>query len=816
MTGPETASTVADSNNKRWDEFVGWAQRYFEAEDFESSERTYKLHIMERVNEAREALHAGSPEWIDRLKRAFGPPNNLTRWQVHSRFLDWCREDPEPAAAALRSIWDTSQPLERRFDDFIAMVPANVARVSINEASFLHMVLDPQRYPVFRASPVAEAMKLTGYPNPHASGRTPAGARYEHYLGFLDRLIAEAAGRGLTLRDRLDAQSVMWSVTSWDPKAEWPEHDRAALLDYRASNIRTMGSPSSQQPVAAGSGVVPDVSRDQLLAAMAAFDNDERQAPPWHGWENDTRHKWAIVESARRYPVKHVIATATGIPTSAFSGGEQANAYVTKRGFTVAALNPVDSPNVWWVNQGGSYAQEREGGYLWAPKVSKSGAAFGHWTNLTKLRQGDLVLHYANSALHALSIVQAPAIDAERPSELPQEQWETDVYLVRTHYHDFPKPIALADIPVNWRESGPGPFTVHGGVKQGYLFPVPAGFLPRVVARFPDRWPGEMPILAAVPVDEQVGYTAPDYVEIVRRIAEQGLRIEERTLRRYHLSLATRGFVILTGVSGTGKTWLAEAYAESIGARHAVVAVAPNWTTNEDLLGYHNPITNHYHDTPFSRFLRDSAAAYAAAVAEDRLPQPYHLVLDEMNLARVEYYFASLLSAMEVRARHAVATLDLGPGDAVTLPPNLVVIGTVNIDETTHGFADKVYDRAQLVELNLRREDLDAHLAGRPYQDDLLVIWDAVKAVGPFAFRVLDEIHAYVEAAESMGVSWDEVLDEQIVQKILPKLKGTNAGIGESLEQLMLCTAGHYPLSHKRARQMLEGFHHYGFASYFS
>jgi hypothetical protein len=293
------------------------------------------------------------------------------------------------------------------------------------------------------------------------------------------------------------------------------------------------------------------------------------------------------------------------------------------------------------------------------------------------------------------------------------------------------------------------------------------------------------------------------------------MRIDERWIRRYHLALRTRGFVVLSGLSGTGKTWLAEAYARAVRARHVVVAVAPNWTTNEDLLGYLNPLTGQYHHTPFSRFVLKAAEAYEAAEWYDVRAQPYHLVLDEMNLARVEYYFAEFLSAMEIRARRGWAHIDLGTNEPLVLPPNLAIIGTVNIDETTHSFADKVHDRAQLIELQARREDLVAHLAGRPYQADVMAIWDAVHHVGPFTFRVLDEMHAYVTAAATLGTSWEEALDEQLLQKVLPKIKGADPRVGDALSRIVELTEGRFPLCHRKAAVMLEGFRAHGFASYF-
>jgi hypothetical protein len=293
------------------------------------------------------------------------------------------------------------------------------------------------------------------------------------------------------------------------------------------------------------------------------------------------------------------------------------------------------------------------------------------------------------------------------------------------------------------------------------------------------------------------------------------MRLDPRTLRRYHLALKTRGFVVLSGLSGTGKTWLAEAYARAVGARHALVAVAPNWTTNEDLLGYHNPLTGVYHHTTFSTFVGEAAEEYQRAADAELQPCPYHLVLDEMNLARVEYYFAQFLSAMEVRARHGSATMTLGGGEQLLLPPNLYVIGTVNVDETTHGFADKVYDRAQLIELGVSRADLEAHVASKVYADDILKVWDAVQQTGPFAFRILDEIDAYVSASEAMDTDWSHALDEQILQKVLPKLKGADPHVGVALTELVRVCTDRFPLSYTKASRMLADFNGHGFASYF-
>ncbi|MEQ9486107.1 McrB family protein [Coleofasciculus sp. F4-SAH-05] len=314
----------------------------------------------------------------------------------------------------------------------------------------------------------------------------------------------------------------------------------------------------------------------------------------------------------------------------------------------------------------------------------------------------------------------------------------------------------------------------------------------------------------------QPNYYEPSFTEICQSVRYQGLRISESTLRRYHLALKSRKFVILSGISGTGKTWLTKAYADAVEAEYLLVPVAPNWMTNEDLLGYLSPIDNKYHDTDFSTFLEKAEEEYQQAQVEKRTPKPYHLVLDEMNLARVEYYFAKFLSVMEVRMREGVAQIQLAPDKQVLLTPNLYFIGTVNVDETTHSFADKVYDRAQLIELEAPRQDLYEHLGDVPYRKILMKIWDEVHTVAPFAFRVIDEIKTYVEEAEALDVSWQDALDEQLLQKILPKFKGTDERVGVALQAFVdIADEKGFTLSHKKATKMLETFNQHGFTSYF-
>ena len=305
--------------------------------------------------------------------------------------------------------------------------------------------------------------------------------------------------------------------------------------------------------------------------------------------------------------------------------------------------------------------------------------------------------------------------------------------------------------------------------------------------------------------------------DIVRRFrsSHPDFRIGDDVIRRYHLALQTRGFVILCGPSGTGKTWLAQAYAEAVGARVKLVAVDPSWSSNEDLLGYLSPLDGFYHHTPFSEFVADAAREWNASNGAGRIGREFHVILDEMNLARVEHYFSRFLSAMEVRSREGVARLDLAPGHTVELTPNLKFAGTVNIDETTHGFADKVYDRAQLIELPLRRQDIETHLDSAPFREVLLDAWDALRPIAPFGFRVLDDIRSYATAAAETGTPWEAALDEQLVQKVLPRVRGADERLDDALVAFLEAIGDRFPLAKAKAEEMREEYANHGFASYF-
>ena len=224
--------TVWDPRLSKWERFIGWARRFAEHSSFDRFERYYKEETANNLRVAKSALGAGKDTWLEALHNAFNPPNNLTNWRDHTPFLDWCKENPEAAADALQALWNQKSSLPAAMRDFLGRVPGDSpsgknTRAKI--AAFLAMAIDLFDYPPFRVTTYQAAYKLTGYPLPAPD--SDEAAVYQHALRFLDKVLAEAANYGLKLRDRLDAQSVLWSITAdrFDdvlPKAEHKSFQR--------------------------------------------------------------------------------------------------------------------------------------------------------------------------------------------------------------------------------------------------------------------------------------------------------------------------------------------------------------------------------------------------------------------------------------------------------------------------------------------------------------------------------------------------------------------------------------------------------------
>ena len=172
-------------------------------------------------------------------------------------------------------------------------------------------------------------------------------------------------------------------------------------------------------------------------------------------------------------------------------------------------------------------------------------------------------------------------------------------------------------------------------------------------------------------------------------ISSKGFTFAEGLIDNFYLSLKSKPFVILAGTSGTGKTKLVELFAEAIGAEYSLVSVRPDWSDGSDLFG-HNDLNGQFINGPICE-------AFDKAIAE--LERPIFLCLDEMNLARVEYYLSDFLSVIESRKKGADGKITTKPIAQFEdgIPDNLYFVGTVNMDETTFPFSKKVLDRANTI-----------------------------------------------------------------------------------------------------------------------
>ncbi len=204
--------------------------------------------------------------------------------------------------------------------------------------------------------------------------------------------------------------------------------------------------------------------------------------------------------------------------------------------------------------------------------------------------------------------------------------------------------------------------------------------------------------------------------ELVAAVAARGFVFEPWQVASYVTALRTKPFVILAGVSGTGKSRLPSLVTEATGGVAHLVPVRPDWTDSSEVLGY-TDLQGRFRPGPLIEIAREAASSPETHVV---------CVLDEMNLARVEHYFAEVLSRVESRDEGGGGPLlARAPGarDAawseVGLPPNLAVVGTVNMDESTHGFSRKVLDRAFTIELSdvdlSRVEPAGASAPARPW-----------------------------------------------------------------------------------------------------
>ena len=312
------------------------------------------------------------------------------------------------------------------------------------------------------------------------------------------------------------------------------------------------------------------------------------------------------------------------------------------------------------------------------------------------------------------------------------------------------------------------------------------------------------------------------------------LYFPKRVLRAFHTSLKVTDIsplVVLAGISGTGKSELPRRYAEAMGMHFLNVAVQPRWDSPQDMFGFFNYLENRYRATELGRALVQMDPFYKEPNRGWSPPENWDhslssqmllVLLDEMNLARVEYYFSEFLSRLETRRginridpesrRKAEIGLEVGSGKnkspimQLFVDRNVLFVGTMNEDETTQALSDKVIDRANVLRFGRpgRIEDVGGEKSISQLDSKLdFSVWNSwCKSEGdlpaserdrvlesidkldkamadikrPFGFRTRNSILSYVSnypSQDSDAIS--EALADQIEQKILPKFRGLDS-----------------------------------------
>ena len=295
--------------------------------------------------------------------------------------------------------------------------------------------------------------------------------------------------------------------------------------------------------------------------------------------------------------------------------------------------------------------------------------------------------------------------------------------------------------------------------------------------------------------------TLAQLVDDYRRFAcsQMHLYYTEEIIRRFVAGMASSKLLILEGISGTGKTSLPYSFSRFLDNPATMISVQPSYRDRTELLGYFNEFSKRFNETEFLR------ALYEAGYREE----PSIIVLDEMNLARIEYYFAEMLSVLEMPSQDEWV-LDLvptaWPGDPkhlfdgkIRVPNSIWFVGTANNDDSTFTITDKVYDRAMPIELNERADAFECdpqsscritsqHLeqmfaqAKRDYpisretEEKLQKLDNYLRTRFKLAFgnRIIKQMHDFIPVYVACGGTELDGMDYIVARKVLKKLESMN------------------------------------------
>jgi 5-methylcytosine-specific restriction protein B len=771
----------------------------------------------------------------------------------------------------------------------------------------------PNRYWTFNASVTLAAFQILGE---DIKAKMPRGQKADPYLYFAIEPHMTQVKQALEQTGLSDVDNLVADIFLWWIKETVPIE--------RAQPTEAKG--------------IPEIEPFEIEQAMRDFDASKRNTPEWSGWESQPNYRYALSWQDRNYPLKEIIRMASG--ATDFTSG-QAQSYLKKKGFRIIPLKKAwmfqANPRIYDLEEG----LKRERITNW--KVQR-------YRN--EVNRGDQVVYWKageNRGIYGFGEIISDVYQRDNGD------WAVDV-----EYKGRLKNPILHETLVQ-----------HPLLSQMHIMRQAQGTNFRIT---PEEWAELEPMIGEIiPPDpdaiDRSGLTRTEPANL-RQIIEQtlqnnGLHFTPWQVATFYTALQTKGYVILSGISGTGKTKLAQHFAslmprpsvevvpteehiqitiqpymlkynrmivpksatrlfeppppgeqtdlilefdnqkqacrlvhanygdsdyislllrgkvpawfgstfqegdtlilepafdqdnnltgfkmvdaKSYSAKPSVktvgvqnylfVPVRPDWRDSKSLLGYYNPLTSAYVWTPFTRFILRALQSYreGSGIA-------WFVILDEMNLARVEYYFADLLSVLEsgrgedgltrepLRFEYPEdAEGDLPPRE-MRIPPNLYVLGTVNVDETTHAFSPKVLDRAFTLELteadfanyplvlveepNIVGENhrqvlldnftfsgaflhLDKHNIAQ-YIEENIDIRNQLQTLNDslrpyelhFGYRIFDEIVNYLISSNANKMYSDlggeeAAFDAAVLMKVLPKFHGSRGKLEAPLKAVL-------------------------------
>lgn len=607
-------------------------------------------------------------------------------------------------------------------------------------------------------------------------------------------------------------------------------------------------------------------------------------------------YRYFLLDDDVELPPKYIVSIANkyanGVELSSKEfNAIQADGFLKKLGFNVIHKKEIASNQVkYWIEKTIVKGRpDRESGTrslgraIWSPQQDRRGADI--YKNMRKVKPGDLILHLTNN--REISGVSIAATAAKNTIGIEGTDWTGPSYLIELDSYIELNPKLAREKILN--ESNRTVLNIISrdsevfyntklDLRQGaYLTPCSSQLLTLINQTYYKTTQKHLPHVGAfqeaIEPNSEVKQ-AFSLFTFFNAIDIASLKFKEKLIKRFAASVLTKPFLILSGLSGSGKTKLAQAFVQWIcrsEEQYKIVPVGADWTNREPLLGYPNALNQNEYIKP------DNGVVDLILHARDNKHLPYFLILDEMNLSHVERYFADFLSVMESNGKisfHSGDEEKSGVPASVSMPDNLFIIGTINVDETTYMFSPKVLDRANVIEFRISEKEIEEFLKS-PLKPDLkqlakegagmaesfldmartqefknpangelnktlVQFFGELKKTGAeFGYRSAYEIHRLINQLTVIDseLKDEEKLDIAIMQKLLPKLHGSrrklcpvlvtlggfcvNKEVIKDIEKVFEADdfdfksdGVKYPLSLEKIARMHQGAVDNGFASY--